>query len=34
VLFLVKFLLADAALLACLLSVLLPLLRWAPSLKG
>jgi hypothetical protein len=34
VLLLIKLLLADAVLVACLLTVLLPLLRRAPSLKG
>jgi hypothetical protein len=34
VLLLFKLLLADAVLVACLLSVLLPLLRRAPILKG
>jgi hypothetical protein len=34
VLLLVELLMADAVLVACLLTVLLPLLRRAPSLKG
>jgi hypothetical protein len=34
VLLLVELLLADAVLVACLMTLLLPLLRRAPSLKG
>jgi hypothetical protein len=34
VLLLLELLLADAALVACLVAVLLPLLRRTPSLKG
>jgi len=34
VLLLLELLLADAALVGCLLAVLLPLLRGTPSLKG